>query len=154
MFELDRKGFKLKKSRLHEQARLGLVIKFYKCTLHFWFFWTHFDISGSIWTRITSSFKNQVGVILVVDGSNVLHFNHKTEGYHIYQGYQGCRKEMGADFPLLLLLLLPPQIFWTFRRFYSNKSHLEAHEGFSDCFWRGFFILMYCDLLTKSWFPK
>ena len=36
----------------------------------------------------------------------------------------------------------------------SNKSRLEAHEGFSDCIWRRFFILMYCDLLTKSWFPN
>ena len=81
----------------------------------FFIFWTNFDISGSIWTRITSSFKNQVGVILVVDSSNVLHFNHKTEGYHIYQGYQGCRKGMGRGinpipkggwpiFPTLLLL--------------------------------------------------
>ena len=34
----------------------------------------------------------------------------------------------------------------------SNTSCLEAHAGFSDCLWRGLFILMYYDLLTKSWF--
>ena len=34
----------------------------------------------------------------------------------------------------------------------SNTSHLEAHADFSDCLWRGFLILMYYDLLTKSWF--
>ena len=26
--------------------------------------------------------------------------------------------------------------------------------AFSDCLWRGFLILMYYELLTKSWFPK
>ena len=31
------------------------------------------------------------------------------------------------------------------------KKHMQA---FSDCLWRGFLVLMYCDLLTKSWFPN
>ena len=32
----------------------------------------------------------------------------------------------------------------------SNTSHLEAHADF----FRGFSNLLYCDLLTKSWFPN
>ena len=35
----------------------------------------------------------------------------------------------------------------------SNTSRLEAHDDFSDCLWKGYSILMYCDLLAKSWFP-
>ena len=31
------------------------------------------------------------------------------------------------------------------------QKHMQA---FSDCLWRGFLILMYCDFLTKSWFPN
>ena len=27
-------------------------------------------------------------------------------------------------------------------------------QAFSDCLWRGYSILMYCDLLTKSWFSN
>ena len=27
-------------------------------------------------------------------------------------------------------------------------------QAFSDCLWRGFFTLMYRDLLTKRWFPN
>ena len=37
----------------------------------------------------------------------------------------------------------------------SNTSGLEANAGFFRLLiWMGFSILMYCDLLTKSWFPK
>ena len=36
----------------------------------------------------------------------------------------------------------------------SIKSRLEAHAGFSDCLPRGFSILIYSDLLTKSWLPN
>ena len=34
----------------------------------------------------------------------------------------------------------------------ANTSRLEAHPAFSDCLWRGFLMLMYCDHLRKSWF--
>ena len=36
----------------------------------------------------------------------------------------------------------------------SKMTFFEALAGFSFCLWRGFLILMYCDLLTNSWFPN
>ena len=36
----------------------------------------------------------------------------------------------------------------------SNTSHLEAHAGFSRFLMKGVLILIYCNLLTKSWFPN
>ena len=40
------------------------------------------------------------------------------------------------------------------RLFSSNTSRLEAHTGFFRLPMKGIFILMYCDLLTKNWFPN
>ena len=40
------------------------------------------------------------------------------------------------------------------------KSQVQTHlvwkhmQTFSDCLWRGFLILIYCDFSTKSWFPN
>ena len=31
---------------------------------------------------------------------------------------------------------------------------LKYMQTFSKCLWRGFLTFMYCDLLTKSWFPN
>ena len=36
----------------------------------------------------------------------------------------------------------------------SCSSKFVQLGAFSDCLWRGLLILMYCDLLTKSWFPN
>ena len=36
----------------------------------------------------------------------------------------------------------------------SYTSCLKAQAGFLNFLWRGFLILMYCDLLTKFWFPS
>ena len=38
----------------------------------------------------------------------------------------------------------------------SKFQHVSFRSifGFSDCLWRKIFILIYCNLLTKSWFPN
>ena len=35
-----------------------------------------------------------------------------------------------------------------------TRPVLKHTLAFSNCLWRGFSMLMYCDLLTKSWFPN
>ena len=46
-----------------------------------------------------------------------------------------------------------PAIFlYTVKSRVLTRLVVKHMQAFSDCLWRGFAVLMYCDLLAKSWF--
>ena len=48
-----------------------------------------------------------------------------------------------------------PAIFlYTVKSRVLTRLVVKHMQAFSDCLWRGFAVLIYCDLLAKSWFPN
>ena len=61
---------------------------------------------------------------------------------------------LGQKFKQITKLYIPSTINTDYRKVASSKTSRSEIHAFSDCLWRGFLIYMYCELLTKSWFPN
>ena len=67
-------------------------------------------------------------------------------------------RRVQSDFGEVSFLFWPKGSLPSLRTYHkvasSNTSRLEAHACFFKLLMKGILILMYCDLLTKGWFPN